>query len=206
MYVKTFPEKKTGRTYLVYAKSYRDPISKKNKTKTVESIGYLEDYLDTYPDPLAHFKEVAKQRTLEEKGKDYVFVLNNSKLKQTEADGTRELKYLSSAVIAHVYHLLKLQNFYNYKYTLINAKYSLNRIAQFFIIDRLLHSSEKHINRHQAWNRRGEYIERFGQLRGSTHDFNFNGMYNSLDDFNKFKEDLFVYEYEQILFKLIEVI
>mgnify|MGYP007079202291 FL=1 len=54
---------------LVFSES--TTIKGKTVTKVVENIGYLEDLTGNgpgqYPDPIAHFRKVAKQRTLDRK-------------------------------------------------------------------------------------------------------------------------------------------
>ena len=67
MFVQTIPEKKTGRVLLCYYVGRR--IDGKNKQILVRRIGYIDEFIDQYPDPVAHFKEEAKRLTLEEKAK-----------------------------------------------------------------------------------------------------------------------------------------
>ena len=55
-----------GRPYLRIQKSYRNEFGKPAK-KTVKSLGYLDALEKEYPDPIAHFREVARQMTEEEK-------------------------------------------------------------------------------------------------------------------------------------------
>ncbi len=52
-----------GHTYLVFAQSYR--INEKVKYKTIEKIGYLDNLEKHYDDPIAHFKEITKQKLQE---------------------------------------------------------------------------------------------------------------------------------------------
>ena len=61
MYVLPRFEKKTGRTLLFYYTARRVK-GKIIKTK-VARIGYLDEFLDTYPDPLSHFPQEAQQKT-----------------------------------------------------------------------------------------------------------------------------------------------
>lgn len=49
---------------LTFTIGYRE--NGKVKHKNIETIGYLEDLKKVYDDPIAHFKEVARQRTNEE--------------------------------------------------------------------------------------------------------------------------------------------
>ena len=64
MYLKACPGYK-NKIYLSFVQGYRDE-SGKTKQKTIEKIGYLEDLKKIYDDPIAHFKEIAKQRNAEE--------------------------------------------------------------------------------------------------------------------------------------------
>ena len=64
MYLKACPGYK-NKIYLSFVQGYRDE-SGKAKQKTIEKIGYLEDLEKIYDDPIAHFKEIAKQRNAEE--------------------------------------------------------------------------------------------------------------------------------------------
>jgi len=68
MYVTKLKEKATGKTRIFYQHQVRDKVTKKKNTITVKDLGYVEDYLDLYDDPIQHFKdELAKER--EEKNK-----------------------------------------------------------------------------------------------------------------------------------------
>ena len=66
-----------GRTFLVYAQGYRK--NGKVKHKTIEKIGYLDDLKQLYDDPIAHFKEVAKQKNKEDI-KEYTIKNLNTKI------------------------------------------------------------------------------------------------------------------------------
>ena len=51
-----------GRTFLVFAQGYRK--NGKVKHKTIEKIGYLDELEKIYDDPIAHFKQIAKQKSI----------------------------------------------------------------------------------------------------------------------------------------------
>jgi len=53
-----------GRILLTFARSYRE--NGKNKQKHLETIGYLDELEKLYDDPMAHFREIARQRTEED--------------------------------------------------------------------------------------------------------------------------------------------
>ncbi len=43
MFLRKMTNKKTGRTYLSIVHSYRDKKTKKTRSKTIESLGYLDE-------------------------------------------------------------------------------------------------------------------------------------------------------------------
>jgi len=59
-------KRKNGRTYLSIEKRYRDKVTKKSTGTTIRSLGYLDELEKEFPDPIAHFKAVAKQMTAQE--------------------------------------------------------------------------------------------------------------------------------------------
>ncbi len=59
MYLKKSFNKKRNKTQLSFVQGYR--TDGKVKHKVIENLGYLEDYLDKYEDPVAHFQQIAKK-------------------------------------------------------------------------------------------------------------------------------------------------
>ena len=47
-------QKRSGREYLSVVQSYRQ--GGKVKTRTIETIGYADSFLDQFEDPIAHFR------------------------------------------------------------------------------------------------------------------------------------------------------
>lgn len=54
-------------TYLRIEKKYWDKEKKRPASKHIESLGYLHELQDLYPDPVAHFMQVVEQMNKEEK-------------------------------------------------------------------------------------------------------------------------------------------
>ena len=50
---------KKNKTQLSFVQGYRK--DGKVKHKVIKNLGYLEDYLDEYDDPVAHFQQIAKE-------------------------------------------------------------------------------------------------------------------------------------------------
>lgn len=65
MILTRIPVKKKDDFYLVITDAYR--VDGKVKRRTVKKIGYLSELEKEFNDPIAHFKEVAKQMTEEKK-------------------------------------------------------------------------------------------------------------------------------------------
>ena len=94
MYLKHY-KTKSGRIYMSIAHGYRDPVTKKTRHKTIQKIGYVDEFLDQYEDPIAHFKQVAAQmeaERLEERGNRVETIRLSMGQKITV--GTDELKHL----------------------------------------------------------------------------------------------------------------
>jgi len=105
---------KNGKTFLSIVEGYHDPVSKKPKQKTIQKIGYLEDFIDIYPNPVAHFKQVAREMTAEKQQRQAPILL--------EIDPQEELtmsleskKNLGYSVLSKMYHTLNLDTFINNK-------------------------------------------------------------------------------------------
>jgi hypothetical protein len=66
MYLKK-TKQRDGRLYLSIADGHYDPQKGHTRTITIEKIGYLENLLKQYDDPISHFKEVVAQKNAEKK-------------------------------------------------------------------------------------------------------------------------------------------
>ena len=54
-----------GRIYLSITDSYYDKEKKTSRSKTIESIGYLDELEKQYKDPIAHFQKRVEELRLE---------------------------------------------------------------------------------------------------------------------------------------------
>jgi hypothetical protein len=57
--------KNNGKVYLSIVRGYWDKASGKSRTNTVKTLGYLEKLEEAYPDPIAHFTQVAREMSRE---------------------------------------------------------------------------------------------------------------------------------------------
>ena len=153
MYLKL---KKVGdRTHMMIAHGYRDKKTKNVRTKTIKTIGYVDDYLDQYPDPIAHFKEVAKQMTVAEKAQRKVtLTIDFSEALEAGADSVKNLGY---AAILKIYHELKLDQYFNNDARNHEFEFSPNSIMVMLVVSRLLSPGSKL----KAFEEKDRYFERF---------------------------------------------
>ena len=161
-----------GRVYLVYAQGYR--INGKVKHKTIEKIGYLEDLKKLYDDPIAHFKEIAKQKSREEINE---FTIKN--LRSKIIDNSSKSKNLGYVALREIYKELGLENFLKDKNKKLKITYDLHKIFSLLVYSRILFPGSKK----EAYEKRDRFFENFD-------GFELEDIYRSLDYFNQYKEEI----------------
>lgn len=161
-----------GKTYLSFVQGYRQ--DGKVKQKTIEKLGYLEDLEKLYPNPISHFKQIAKERSLNEVPQKTIELNLLSKL----PDQASFRKNLGYAVPKSVYSLLGLRDFFQCKQRHLNVDYNLNSIFSLLVFNRFLYpSSKKH-----AFETKDSFFESF--------DFSLDDIYRSLDYFCKYSNEI----------------
>lgn len=176
-----------GRIHLAICKSYRDPITKKNKQKVMKTIGYLDELYKKYPDPIKHFEKVAEDMTNKERleSETTITINHNSLL----SENTNKLKNIGFAALSQIYHELGIDKFLINRERGIKAKFPLNNIMKLLVYERILNPSSKL----SAYENRDLYIENF--------DFPLESVYRSLDIFSKQKEKLLLDIHENVNMK-----
>lgn len=155
LYLKKSYRKESGRTYLVIAQKYRNPRTNTTTDRTIKSLGYLDELEKEYPDPIAHFREVARKMTAEENArKRLTLTINMDEVLPEHAEGRKNLGY---AAILKIYHLLGLDTFFKNKARSRPFKFNTNAIMILLVICRLLSPGSKK----KAFEERGRYFERF---------------------------------------------
>jgi transposase len=173
-----------GRTYLSIEKRYRDKTTKKSTGTTIRSLGYLDELLKEFPDPIAHFKEVAKQMTAEDNARRKVSItINMDECLPEKADGMKNLGY---AVPMKVYHELCLHEFLKTMMAREGFKFNTNSIMLLLVMSRLLYPGSKK----KAFDHKANFFERF--------DFELADVYRALTHFDKISEDLQRFLYDHI--------
>lgn len=162
--------RKDGRVYLSIEKSYRDEITGKPRNKTIQSLGYLDVLEQEYDDPIAHFKEVARRMTEEERAeKRLVLSIDMNEKLTAEATNRKNFGY---AAILKVYHKLGLDVFFKNKARHENFEYNTNSIMIMLVVARLLSPGSKK----KAFEEKEQYFERF--------NFSLTDVYRALSHFS----------------------
>lgn len=184
MYLKKTFRKETGRTYLVIAQKYRNPITNISTDRTIKSLGYLDELEKEYDDPITHYKEVAAKMTEEENSKKKLTLKIN--MDEQLEQGTDNRKNFGYAALLKIYHELGLHRFFNNKARNEEFKYNTNSIMMLLMISRLLSPGSKK----KAFEERRRYFERF--------DFSLADIYRALSHYAKISKDFQKYLHEQI--------
>lgn len=179
--------RKNGRIYLSIEKSYRDKPTGKPRAKTIKSLGYLDVLEKKHDDPIAHFKEVARKMTEEEKHEKKVTLSINMDEKLSPGDDNR--KNFGYAAILKIYHELGLDVFFKNKSRHENFEYNPNSIMIMLLVSRLLSPGSKK----KAFEEKHRYFERF--------NFSLADVYRCLSHFSKVATEFQRYLNSQITAK-----
>lgn len=183
MYLKK-TKQRDGRVYLSIADGYYDPQKGYTRTVNIEKIGYLEDLLKQYDDPIAHFKAIVAQKNAEKKAaKDQISYVYDPD-ETFDGDNNKNIGY---AALSYIYHELEIDNFFNSRQRSIRAKYNLNSIMKLMVFSRLLYPGSKK----KAFENKNKFFERF--------DFTLDDIYRSLTRFSNFQEALQFWIHEHII-------
>lgn len=164
-----------GRVYLSIEKAYRDKKGKP-RAKTIKSLGYLDVLEKKYDDPIAHFKDLAREMTIEESLEKKLTMSIN--MDEKLATGTDNRKNFGYAAILKVYHELGLDTFLRNKARHKSFRYNTNSIMTLLVVQRILSPGSKK----KAYEGRGRYFERF--------NFSLQDVYRSLSHFSKIAIEL----------------
>lgn len=173
-----------GRTHLAICKSYRDPVTKKNRQKVVMKIGYLEEQYDKYDDPIAYFEKLAEDMTREEQrtAESTVTVNHQAVL----SDKTDKLKNIGFAAFSKIYHELGIDQFYINRERGMKARLPLNNIMKLLVYERIFNPSSKL----SAYANKDFYVENF--------EFPLESVYRALRLFAKHKNSLLLDLHENV--------
>jgi transposase len=178
---------KNGRTFLSINESYRDPVSKTNKNRSVMKIGYLDDLAGKYDDPVAHFKALAAKMTEENESQNIMTLkIDTATHMDKNEDNVKNLGYI---ILSKIYHELEIDKYLLSRQRSAKFRYNTNSIMQLLVFARIIYPGSKLF----AFNCKEAFFERF--------DFKLEEVYRSLSFFSEQKEALQLWMHERVLKK-----
>lgn len=184
MFLKKSTRKSTGRTHLAIVHGYWDPIRKVSKTKTIKTLGYLDELLKKYDDPIAHFEQVVaemNQTELEKNQPVSISIDFNKKIK----DGSRRRLY-GYAPLSRIYHELDIHSFMGSRARNHDVEYIPNNVLKLLCFERLLNPGSKK----KAFENKDRYFENM--------DFSLDDIYGFLSIIAKYADDLQIHLHDKI--------
>lgn len=175
MFLKTVPSRKGDVLFIV--ESYYDKENNRTRQRKIQNLGLIEDLKKEYPDPMGHFRQVAKDMTAEKDAmrNTVVTIDRTSIMPVTESN----LKNVGYGIFKRLYKDLKLDVFWRTRTRGMNIEYSVDEIFKLLTFARILYpGSKKH-----TYDHRDMFFEDMG-------DFALEDVYRCLDVIDKYKEDL----------------
>lgn len=129
-----------GKIYLSFVQGYRNEEGKV-KQKTIEKLGFLDDLKKQYDDPIAYFKEVAKQKNRESITEYTIKNLNSQPIELNSKP-----KNLGYVVLKKIYQELGIDNVLKETQSKTKIKYNLAGILPFLVYMRVLKPNSKKDN------------------------------------------------------------
>ena len=191
MYAQTLLEKKTGRRLILFVEGYRE--HGKVKHRTVERIGYVDEFTHLYDDPIAHFKQVAKEKTREKKAQQQAVVIELMPEARLPFDEETEsydcMKNIGHAAISSVFHSLGIHKFFDTRRKNLHLSYNLTAVVKLLVYERILAPGSKRA----AWLSRSKYFDKM--------EFDLNAVYRSLSIIPKWRDDLLQHLHQQMVMR-----
>lgn len=191
MFVQTAPKNKDGRVLMYYAESYRE--NGKVKQRTIERIGFVDEFTHLYDDPIAHFKKIAKEKTkeMQEGIKPITVILEPEAILpfNEETCAYNCVKNIGYAAISQIFHLLGINQFIDDRRKYLECKYNLTNVMKLLVFERILVPDSKRA----SWLNKGQYFDKM--------DFSLNDIYHALSIYPDWQKDLL----QQLHRKMVEL-
>lgn len=146
-------KKPNGRIYLSIVSGYRDENGK-TKTRTIESLGYIDELkAQGIEDPISHFEAECRRRNKEAKALAAPITVEFTSERKIDKRAVGQIELGASIPSAYFHRTLGIWSFFESKRT--SRKYDFNpaRILELLVWDRLAHPSSKLC----AWQNREKF-------------------------------------------------
>jgi len=169
--------------YLAIQESYYDSSRRQSRTRTIQSLGYLETLKKGIA---AFFTQKAYEMTENKKAEKSIAITINSHTKMnTDTDDIRNVGY---GVLKTLYKKLELDKFWNWKTRNLSIEFSVDQIFRLLVFSRILNPASKK----GTFDHRNSYFEDFN-------DFSLDDIYHALDIICDNKEALqkWIYDHSE---------
>ena len=185
MFLRQVKTKNSGRIYLSIVHGYRDKASKKPKTKTIESLGYLDELEKQYDDPVSYFTEKAK-RMNEQHAAERAAISFNIQQNEHISVGSVNRKNFGYAALSKIYHELGIHTFLINRQRHAKHNYDANSIMKLLVFSRLLYPASKK----KTYENKETFFEKS--------NFSLDDVYRCLSFLDKHKNALQLWLHERI--------
>ncbi|TCS71588.1 IS1634 family transposase [Muricomes intestini] len=180
MFLKTITKK--GVTRLYFYESYYEPSKVKGekgriRQRSLKSLGSLDELKKLYDDPIAHFTEIAKQRSKAQKDASQASISIDLSSVMTESEDC--IKNVGYGILKEIYKQLELDIFWKNKAKKRNMQFDPDSIFRLLVISRVLFPGSKK----QTYENRNIYFER---IEG----FALDDVYHALSFIEENQEDM----------------
>jgi len=185
MYLKKIKKKNPDRIYLIIAESYRDKETKKSKSRTIQSLGYLDELEKNFEDPIAHFTKIVKEMNDEISLKNAPLQISYDTQEKLFI-GTNNRKNFGYAAFSSIYHTLEIDKFLINRQRSTKIEANTNNIMKLLVFSRLLNPGSKK----KAYENRDDFFERS--------NYSLDDVYRALSFFNDKGNELQLWMNEKI--------
>ncbi len=175
----------SGRIYLSIADSYYDKQRKMSRSKTIESLGYLDELQKQYDDPISHFTKRVEQLKAEKKTRlaPISFSFYDSDKLCVGDDFRKNFGY---AALSKIYHELGIHTFLINRQRHSKEQYDANTVMKMLVYSRLLFPASKK----SSYDSRHRFFEKT--------DYSLDDVYRCLTLLDKQKENLQIWLNDRI--------
>ena len=168
---------RSGKIHLSIVDTYYDKERGYSRTKTIKSIGYLDELKKEYDDPIAFFSKYADQLNTEKK-EQHTPVIMEFKHNDTIDVNSVYTKNFGYAVLSKIYHELGIHTFLINRQRYSKETYDANNIMKMLVFSRLLAPASKK----KSYEERGRFFEK--------DNYSLDDVYRCLTFLNKHKSNL----------------
>jgi len=184
MYLRKVADKRTKKTYLSIAHTYRGENGKP-KIKTIMSLGNLEELRKQYHDPIEHFTKIAEQMEAERIATQSVKITLNLEEQLPRGEALR--KNIGYVLLSKIYHELETDRFLDNARRREKHRFNTEAMMRLLLYSRLLEPASKRA----SFINKDYFFDKF--------DFDLPDVYSALTHYDKLADALQQHLHEQVV-------